>query len=128
MEQEHAVSAVRGVRNATMELVRDLSAEDCLVQSSPDASPIKWHLAHTTWFFEEFVLGPNAGLARRDPRWGFLFNSYYEAVGPRQARARRGDLSRPGFDEDLYVRAAAERMRSSALSLRIRMTSSGRSR
>src|SRR5690349_18826122 len=64
----------------------------------PDASPTKWHLAHTSWFFETFVLGP-AGVPPLDPAYGYLFNSYYEALGERHARPRRGLLSRPSLDE-----------------------------
>ncbi len=87
-----------------------LSPEDQLLQSMPDASPTKWHRAHTTWFFETFVLAP-AGIARVDARYDYLFNSYYEAVGPRHARARRGMLSRPTAVEiGDYRRKVDERM------------------
>jgi ergothioneine biosynthesis protein EgtB len=75
-----------------------LSPEDQQLQSMPDASPTKWHRAHTTWFFETFVLVP-AGVAPVDPRYGFLFNSYYEASGPRHARPKRGLVSRPSAAE-----------------------------
>jgi ergothioneine biosynthesis protein EgtB len=88
------------VRARTVALAAPLSAEDQLLQSMPDASPTKWHLAHTTWFFETFVLGPFvAGYRAIDERYGFLFNSYYEGVGPRVERARRGQLSRPSLAE-----------------------------
>jgi ergothioneine biosynthesis protein EgtB len=88
------------VRARTEALAAPLSAEDAMVQSMPDASPAKWHLAHTTWFFEEFVLARlDAGHRWRDERWRVLFNSYYEAVGPRHARPARGVLSRPSLDE-----------------------------
>jgi ergothioneine biosynthesis protein EgtB len=81
-------------------LAAPLSAEDMLVQSMPDASPTKWHLAHTTWFFEEFVLARFDPAHRwHDERWRFLFNSYYEAAGPRHPRPARGLLSRPSLDE-----------------------------
>ena len=71
-----------------------------MVQSMPDASPTKWHLAHTTWFFETFVLAPVvAHHAPADESYGFLFNSYYEGVGPRVERGRRGQLSRPSLAE-----------------------------
>src|SRR5690348_5459184 len=73
------------VRDRTTALCAPLSAEDCVVQPMPDASPAKWHLAHTTWFFEAFVLGGEPF----DPAFPFLFNSYYEAVGPRVPRPRR---------------------------------------
>jgi ergothioneine biosynthesis protein EgtB len=81
-------------------LAAPLSAEDMLVQSMPDASPTKWHLAHTTWFFEEFVLARFDPAHRwHDERWRFLFNSYYEAAGPRHPRPARGLLSRPSLEE-----------------------------
>ncbi|MCA9674023.1 MAG: ergothioneine biosynthesis protein EgtB [Myxococcales bacterium] len=86
------------VRGRTEALAAPLSPEDQQLQSMPTCSPTKWHRAHTTWFFETFVLAPR-GVAPVDPRWGFLFNSYYEAVGPRHARPRRGLLSRPSCDE-----------------------------
>ncbi|HEY6459903.1 MAG TPA: ergothioneine biosynthesis protein EgtB, partial [Polyangiaceae bacterium] len=100
------------VRARTEALAAPLSAEDAMVQSMPDASPVKWHLAHTTWFFAEFVLGPfdqGRGAALwPDERWRVLFNSYYEAVGPRHARAARGVLSRPSLDEVRAWRAAVD--------------------
>ena len=82
-----------------MELCADLSAEDLLLQSMPDASPGKWHLAHTTWFFEQFVLGRDPAYRPRDPAWNYLFNSYYQSIGPMHARPRRGMLSRPSLEE-----------------------------
>ena len=85
------------VRSRTAELCMPLSAEDQQLQPMADASPTKWHLAHTTWFFETFVLGELGG-PPFDPTFEFLFNSYYEAVGPRVERARRGMLSRPGLE------------------------------
>jgi ergothioneine biosynthesis protein EgtB len=89
----------RQVRRQTVALCADLSAEDMLVQSMPDASPGKWHLAHTSWFFEQFVLELVPGYRPRDPAWQCLFNSYYQSVGPMHARAQRGLLSRPSLDE-----------------------------
>jgi ergothioneine biosynthesis protein EgtB len=91
------------VRARTEALAAPLSAEDAMVQSMPDASPAKWHLAHTTWFFEEFLL-------RRwqEARWRPLFNSYYEAAGPRHVRAGRGVLSRPTLDQVRAWRAAVD--------------------
>jgi ergothioneine biosynthesis protein EgtB len=94
----------RRVRECTLDLCAGLSAEDMMVQSMPDASPAKWHLAHTTWFFEQFVLGRDAAYRPRDPAWHFLFNSYYQTVGPMHARPRRGLLSRPSRDEVLDYR------------------------
>jgi dimethylhistidine N-methyltransferase len=89
----------RAVREATEELAAPLSAEDQNLQSMPDASPVKWHRAHTTWFFETFVLAKIAGYRPSDPAYSYLFNSYYEAVGPRHARPQRGMLSRPSAEE-----------------------------
>lgn len=93
------------VRQYSMSLVEGLSAEDCQLQSMADASPMKWHLAHTTWFFETFVLG---GLdqppAPFDPAFSYLFNSYYVGVGPRHTRAERGLLSRPSLEQVLSYR------------------------
>jgi len=87
------------VRQRTLELCAGLSAEDLQLQSMPDASPGKWHLAHTSWFFEQFVLGRDPAWRPRDPAWHYLFNSYYQSVGPMHARPQRGLLSRPSLDE-----------------------------
>ena len=96
----------RGLRQATLALTRSLTAEDQLAQSMPDASPTKWHLAHTTWFFETFLLTPHLpGYRVFDPRFGYLFNSYYEALGPRQPRPDRGLLTRPSLDDVIAYRA-----------------------
>lgn len=90
----------RAVRRRTEALAAPLSAEDQAAQSMADASPTKWHRAHTTWFFETFLLIPYlAGYAVFDPRFGYLFNSYYEALGPRQPRPARGLLTRPSSVE-----------------------------
>jgi ergothioneine biosynthesis protein EgtB len=96
------------VRAFTEELCRPLAPEDYVLQSMPDASPAKWHLAHTTWFFETFVLAA-LGEAPFDPAFGFLFNSYYHAAGPRHARPHRGMLSRPTVDEVRRYRADVDR-------------------
>src|SRR5690348_16856935 len=86
----------RAVRAQTERLCNPLEVEDYVVQSMPEASPVKWHLAHTSWFFEEFVLTRWwPGYRRFHPEYHFLFNSYYESVGPRWSRAERGLLSRP---------------------------------
>ena len=87
------------VRATTDLLASRLSAEDQTPQSMPDASPAKWHRAHTTWFFEEFILRPDPGYHEYDPSYRFLFNSYYEAVGPRHPRPQRGLVSRPGVTD-----------------------------
>ena len=100
------------IRSYTEALAAPLSAEDQTVQSMPDASPTKWHLAHTTWFFETFVLRPHVGGYRMfDPAYEYLFNSYYEAVGPRHPRPQRGLITRPGVDEVMaYRRHVTEAM------------------
>src|SRR3954470_24556440 len=88
------------VRATTETLAAPLSPEDQTVQSMPDVSPTKWHRAHVTWFFETFVLTPFAsGYAPIDERYAYLFNSYYEAVGPRHQRTERGLITRPGIAE-----------------------------
>ena len=90
----------RAVRGRTQALAEPHTAEDQMVQSMPDASPTKWHLAHTSWFFETFVLGPHAaGYQVFDSSFAMLFNSYYEALGARVDRATRGLLSRPSLAE-----------------------------
>jgi len=98
------------VRAATEELSAPLSAEDQLLQSMPSASPTKWHRAHTTWFFETFVLLPR-GFAPVHEEYKFLFNSYYEALGPRHARPHRGMVSRPSCAEiTSYRKSVDQRM------------------
>ena len=88
------------VRSLTELLAEPLSAEDQTVQSMPDASPTKWHRAHTTWFFETFVLEPfAAAYAPLVPEYRMLFNSYYDGVGPKYPRSQRGAITRPGVDE-----------------------------
>ena len=97
------------VRAATRALVAPLSAEDCAIQSMPDASPAKWHLAHTTWFFETFILdAARPGRTPFHPRFRVLFNSYYNAVGDKHPRPQRGLLSRPSLDEVLAYRDSVE--------------------
>ncbi|WP_397452241.1 ergothioneine biosynthesis protein EgtB [Pseudomonas sp. NA-150] len=92
-------------RSRTESLIAPLSPEDMVVQSMPDASPAKWHMAHVTWFFETFLLTGNvADYTPFDPTFGYLFNSYYEAVGPRHPRPQRGLMTRPGVDRVLAYR------------------------
>ncbi|MEM6537533.1 MAG: ergothioneine biosynthesis protein EgtB [Pseudomonadota bacterium] len=100
------------IRDGTEHLAHFLSPEDMCVQAFPDASPTKWHLAHTTWFFEEFLLKEfEANFSPFNDSYSFLFNSYYEQVGPRWKRADRGLISRPSVVDVLdYRRATTERV------------------
>lgn len=101
-----ALTRYRAVRRATENLIRALTPEDMQAQSMPEASPTKWHLAHTSWFFETFLLQPGLPDYKLfDPRFGYLFNSYYEAIGPRQPRPDRGLITRPSLDDVLAYRA-----------------------
>ena len=97
------------IRDATLALATPLSEADCTVQSMPDASPVKWHLAHTTWFFETFVLERFAaslgGFDPFDPSFRVLFNSYYNGVGEQYPRPQRGLITRPGMAEIERYRA-----------------------
>ncbi len=96
------------VRRFSEQLAARLTPEDCLIQSMPDASPIRWHLAHTTWFFETFLLEPRPGFNPFDPSFKVLFNSYYNSIGDQFPRPQRGLISRPGFDEILRYREAVD--------------------
>ncbi|WP_182915773.1 ergothioneine biosynthesis protein EgtB [Massilia cavernae] len=88
------------VRRRSAQLAEPLSDEDCLPQSMPDASPVKWHLAHTTWFFETFILERHeAGFRPFHPAFRVLFNSYYNGIGAKHPRAQRGLVTRPGMAE-----------------------------
>ena len=105
-DREHLISRFIATRSQSEQIAGRLSVEDQQVQSMPDVSPTKWHLAHVTWFFETFVLKPHApGYDEFDPAFGYLFNSYYETLGPRHARPYRGLLTRPSNDEVMAYRA-----------------------
>lgn len=110
-------SRFRRVRARSEALASRLTPEDAVVQSGPECSPAKWHLGHTTWFWETFVCRPHApGWRAVDPAYDYLFNSYYEALGPRQARGSRGLMTRPSLDEVLDYRARVEEGVEAALS------------
>ena len=92
------------IRQRSEALIAGLEPEDLCLQGMADASPAKWHLGHTSWFFEQFLLQGLPGYEPADSRWGYLFNSYYEAVGERQPRPQRGLLTRPSIAEVLAWR------------------------
>ncbi|HTG44716.1 MAG TPA: DinB family protein, partial [Verrucomicrobiae bacterium] len=104
----------RRIRNLTERLSEPLETEDYVIQSMPEASPVKWHLAHTTWFFEAFVLSQLVPSYQPvASAYGYLFNSYYNALGPMHCRDRRGLLSRPTVKETFeYRRRVDEQMQS----------------
>ena len=118
-ERQDAVSApsraairdsYRRVRAVSEEICRPLETEDYVIQTMDDVSPPKWHLAHTSWFFETFLLKPHLrGYQDFHPRFNYLFNSYYEAVGERHPRPRRGLLSRPTVEQVYRYRAHVDR-------------------
>ena len=108
--QQFASSSLRRryqeIRSTTLELTKPFSAEDQMLQSMPDASPAKWHLAHTTWFFETFILRPHvSGYRPFDSRYKHLFNSYYKQLGSHPVRGTRGLMSRPSLEEVHAYRA-----------------------
>lgn len=113
---ERLAEVFRAVRAETERRAVPLSAEDQLVQSMPDASPIKWHRAHTTWFFEQFLLVPHVkGYKAFHPDFAFLFNSYYVTAGPRHARTHRGVVTRPSVAEVGAYRAHVDAAMETAL-------------
>ncbi|MEM1024263.1 MAG: ergothioneine biosynthesis protein EgtB [Myxococcota bacterium] len=113
LRRSRVMSRYHSVRSTTSELTRGLTAEDMTTQTCADVSPTKWHLGHTTWFFETFVLRPFGDERVHDPTFPFLFNSYYEAMGARQPRAQRGALCRPPLEEVwTYRRSIDERVSS----------------
>src|SRR5216117_2879740 len=106
---ELLLARFRDVRDFSKLLTRDLEAEDCVVQSMPDVSPTKWHLAHTTWFFETFVLKKFiSGYTPAIPEYAFLFNSYYNAAGTMHRRDLRGLISRPTVKEAQRYRSSID--------------------
>ena len=108
--QPALLTAYHQVRQLSERICQPLATEDYVIQSMPDVSPPKWHLAHTTWFFETFILIPYLpGYTVFQPQFGYLFNSYYEAIGDRSPRAQRGLLSRPTVNEVYAYRAAVDR-------------------
>src|SRR6185437_16846682 len=97
------------VRNFSLRLCETLEPEDCVVQSIPDVSPTKWHLAHTTWFFETFILKKfSHGYRSEVPQYAYLFNSYYNAAGDMHRRDLRGLISRPTVSEAKRYRASID--------------------
>ena len=96
--RESTVSRFLRIRRRSTDLAEGLSSEDQGAQSMPDASPVKWHLAHTTWFFEQMLLAPTPGYRAVNPAYDLLFNSYYESLGPRIARHQRGLMTRPSAE------------------------------
>src|SRR5271169_976474 len=106
-DRRAAIERFEAIRHETESLTANLTAEDQSIQSMPDVSPTKWHLGHSTWFFETFLLGRfDPDYRVFDPAFGHLFNSYYEAVGPRHPRPQRGLLSRPGVADIAAYRNA----------------------
>src|SRR5437762_8404575 len=106
---ESLCARFRDVRDFSKLLTRDLEAEDCVVQSMPDVSPTKWHLAHTTWFFETFILKKFvAGYCTEIPEYAYLFNSYYNAAGDMHRRDLRGLISRPTVSQAHRYRASVD--------------------
>ncbi|MCA9660116.1 MAG: DinB family protein, partial [Myxococcales bacterium] len=103
------VERYRRIRGRSVDLARPLAIDDQLAQSMPDVSPTKWHLAHTTWYFERFVLRRDPAYAPVDPRYDFLFNSYYDAVGARHPRPRRSLITRPTLAEVHAYREQVDR-------------------
>ena len=115
-ERQRLLDDFRRVRAVTIGLAEPLSPEDCQAQSMPDASPVKWHLAHTTWFFETFLLREFVpAYAPASPQYRVLFNSYYNAVGDKHPRPQRGLLTRPTLAEVLDYRRQVDEAMAAAI-------------
>src|SRR5690606_37685607 len=100
-----SIERFREVRKHTEHLCRNLEKEDYVIQAVEEVSPVKWHLAHTTWFFETFLLKPHLNTYKEfHPRFSFLFNSYYNSVGERTQRFHRGIMTRPTVSEIMEYR------------------------
>ena len=103
--QNELVKRFCSVRGGSLAMIEPLTVEDCQLQAMADVSPSKWHLAHTTWFFETFLLSVHCKqYTAFNPHYKMLFNSYYNGIGEQFKRANRGSLSRPGLDEVLAYR------------------------
>jgi len=110
VSNESLIKLFHSTRSRTVTLCRPLAAEDTVVQPIVDVSPPKWHLGHSTWFFENFILAEHAtGYKLFDPQFNYLFNSYYETQGPRVVRSNRGNLTRPTTEQILAYRAHVDR-------------------
>ncbi|HWF43822.1 MAG TPA: ergothioneine biosynthesis protein EgtB [Candidatus Kapabacteria bacterium] len=115
-DRKQLLARYHRVREITEKICEPLAIEDCVIQTSTECSPVKWHLAHTSWFFETFILKANSSLGDRSnayqefhPTYGFLFNSYYNTIGDRTPRPNRGLMSRPTMDDVRQYRAHIDR-------------------
>jgi ergothioneine biosynthesis protein EgtB len=106
--QDCLVNRFQAVRAFSEKLCETLCTEDYIVQSMPDASPMRWHLAHTTWFYETFILAHGPGFRRFNDSFEYLFNSYYNSVGEQYPREKRGLLTRPTVDEIICYRQSID--------------------
>src|SRR5262245_29615500 len=109
-QRAHWIDRYREVRAFTEMLCQPLETEDFVIQSMPDASPAKWHLAHTSWFFDTFILQEGQAVEERHLKYAYLFNSYYNAVGPMHCRPKRGMISRPTVDETMEYRREVDEL------------------
>ena len=110
VRKNHLLNRYRAVRAFSAKLCETLCVEDYIAQSMPDASPLRWHLAHTTWFFETFILARNPGYRKFNVAFEYLFNSYYNSVGEQFPRDQRGLLTRPTVEEIKRYRKSVDEM------------------